>query len=210
MNPCELAKSLPPPDNLSARTDRVRTVRKQACKKCTLTAMRSPTILRNTLLSRRNSLILEIFSLLICLGNCSGKCCSAAVSCSGISCRSPEIAKFPVKFPDTKGILIETGAICTASPARQSRGRRCRSSMRRKARCWRDFVVWRRSLNSQIGELPGQFGKSLRLLLRIFPFWGDARRRRGPISTACSSGSPLDRIRRSFVPRIGSCRSRTA
>jgi hypothetical protein len=53
----------------------------------------------DSLLSRRNSLIIEIFSLLICLGNCWGKRCSAAVSCSGIGSRSPEIAKFPVKFP---------------------------------------------------------------------------------------------------------------
>ena len=66
------------------------------------TSIGMSTILGNTLLSRRNSLILEIFSLLICLGNCSGKCCSAAVSCSGIGWRSPEIAKFPVKFPDTR------------------------------------------------------------------------------------------------------------
>src|SRR5260370_3673501 len=53
----------------------------------------------DSLLSRRNSLIIEIFSLLICLGNCSGKCCSAAVSCSGIGSRGPENAKYPFKFP---------------------------------------------------------------------------------------------------------------
>ena len=184
MNPCELAKSLPPPDNLSARTDRVRTVRKQACKKCTLTAMRSPTILRNTLLSRRNSLILEIFSLLICLGNCSGKCCSAAVSCSGISCRSPEIAKFPVKFPVSREFAWRrVRSALPRQPASLATGDLTLSNLR-NARQWRAFANCGRSLDAEFGQSRSEIADSLRRILEIFPFSGDRDRRRGSICTA--------------------------
>ena len=44
-----------------------------------------------------------------------------------------------------------------------------------------DFDSTMRSLNSQIGELAGCFGKSLRLLPRIFPFSGDFHWRPGSI-----------------------------
>ena len=53
----------------------------------------------NSLFLRNNSLILKIFSLLICVGNCSRSGCSAAVSWHVIVSLSPRIAKFPVKFP---------------------------------------------------------------------------------------------------------------
>ena len=53
----------------------------------------------NSLIPAKNSLFLEIFSLLICLGNCAKSDCGAAVSCYEIGPGSPEIAKFPVKFP---------------------------------------------------------------------------------------------------------------
>src|SRR5258708_17862215 len=46
-----------------------------------------------------NSLFFKIFSLLICVGNCSRSGCSTAVSCYEIDSQSPRIAKFPVKFP---------------------------------------------------------------------------------------------------------------
>jgi nitrogen-specific signal transduction histidine kinase len=39
------------------------------------------------------------FSLLICVGNRGRSGCSVAVSCFEIGAGSPEIAKFPVKFP---------------------------------------------------------------------------------------------------------------
>ena len=45
------------------------------------------------------SLFFTIFSLLICVGNCSRSGCSAAVSWYCIVSLSPRIAKFPVKFP---------------------------------------------------------------------------------------------------------------
>jgi hypothetical protein len=40
--------------------------------------------------------------LLICVGNCAKSDCGAAVSCYEIGLGSPEIAKFPVKFPDSR------------------------------------------------------------------------------------------------------------
>ena len=60
------------------------------------------------------SLFPEISSLLVCVGNCSKSRCGTAASCSEKSASTPRIAKFPVKF------CRETGAIRTASPARQS------------------------------------------------------------------------------------------
>jgi hypothetical protein len=62
-------------ENSSARTDRVRTARKQPCKKWTLTFLGC-----NSLIPFKNSLILKLFSLIVCLGNCSRSGCSAAVS----------------------------------------------------------------------------------------------------------------------------------
>jgi hypothetical protein len=56
----------------------------------------------NSLIPFKNSLILKILSLIICVGNCSRSGCSAAVSCYQIASLSPRIAKFPVKFPDTR------------------------------------------------------------------------------------------------------------
>src|ERR1700726_3701559 len=78
----------------------------------------------NSLLPPKNSLFLEIFSLLICVGNCAKSDCSAAVSCYKIGLGSPEIAKFPVKFPVSREITWRRGAIGTASPARQSEAQR--------------------------------------------------------------------------------------
>src|ERR1700733_1937443 len=56
----------------------------------------------NSLIPAKNSLFLEIFSLLICVGNWAKSDCSAAVSCYKIGLESPEIAKLPVKFPDNR------------------------------------------------------------------------------------------------------------
>jgi hypothetical protein len=53
----------------------------------------------NSLIPPKNFLIIEIFSLLICVGNCARSDCGAAVFCYEIGLGSPEIAKFPVKFP---------------------------------------------------------------------------------------------------------------
>src|ERR1700692_3876846 len=47
----------------------------------------------------KNSLLLEIFSLLFCVGNFVKSRGATAVSCSEIASQSLKIAKFPVKFP---------------------------------------------------------------------------------------------------------------
>src|ERR1700730_17685187 len=52
-----------------------------------------------SLIPAKNSLFFEIFSLLTCVGNCAKSDCGTAVSCYEIGLGSPEIAKFPVKFP---------------------------------------------------------------------------------------------------------------
>jgi hypothetical protein len=54
---------------------------------------------QNSLLRSKLSLILEIFSLLFCLGNCSISRCGTAISGSEMVSWSLEIAVFPVKFP---------------------------------------------------------------------------------------------------------------
>jgi hypothetical protein len=53
----------------------------------------------NSLLLNKNSLFREIFSLLICVGNCTRSYCSTAGFCYGIEPLSVKIAKFPVKVP---------------------------------------------------------------------------------------------------------------
>jgi hypothetical protein len=53
---------------------------------------------------RRNSLFLEIFSLLIFLGNCVRSGCSTAFSCYEIGSESPKIENFPVKIPVSREI----------------------------------------------------------------------------------------------------------
>jgi hypothetical protein len=53
----------------------------------------------NSLIPTRSSLFIEIFSLLICVGNCPGSGCSTAVSRYEIRSPSSKMRKFPVKFP---------------------------------------------------------------------------------------------------------------
>jgi len=77
-----------------------------------------------SLLPFKHSLLREILSLLIWVGNCSRSGCSTAVSCSGSGSQSLRIAKFPVKFPVIREFALETGSISTASPANQSGARR--------------------------------------------------------------------------------------
>jgi hypothetical protein len=51
---------------------------------------------------QQNSLLCEIFSLLARLGNFAKRPCSAVVSYFEIQLWEPEIADFPVKFPDSR------------------------------------------------------------------------------------------------------------
>jgi hypothetical protein len=93
--------------------------------------------MKNSLLPLKNSLFFKIFSLLICVGNCAKSDCSATVSCYKIGLRSPEFAKFPVKFPDSREIARRrvrsalqpqpgSPASGRASPGNARMGRKCR------------------------------------------------------------------------------------
>src|ERR1700738_1993049 len=60
---------------------------------------KAPVAYENSLLLLLNSLFSEIFSLLICIGNCSRSGCRTTASCDEIGSQSPRIAKFLVEFP---------------------------------------------------------------------------------------------------------------
>jgi hypothetical protein len=77
---------------------------------------------RNSLIPAKNSLFLEIFSLLVCVGNYARSDCGAAVSCNEIGLGSPEIAKFPVLFPVSRELPPQTGSYLTAHTTTQSSG----------------------------------------------------------------------------------------
>jgi hypothetical protein len=74
----------------------------------------------DSLIPAKNSLFLKIFSLLIWVGNCAKSGCGAAVSCYEIGPGSPEIAKFPVDFPVSRELQVETGSYLTAHTTIQS------------------------------------------------------------------------------------------
>src|SRR5258705_5089377 len=113
----------------------------------------------NSLLSPSNSLFFGNISLLICVGNCSRSGCNAAVSCSKLLPKALEIAKFPVKFPDT----------------RESGWRRVRSALRRQpaspavreiapnshenGRQWRAFTILAAVSRLPISRIAGPNGR---------------------------------------------------
>jgi hypothetical protein len=66
---------------------------------------------------RQNSLFFEISSLLMRVGNCSNGRCGTGVSSFETGCPGRKTAIFPVKFPVCREFGLETGAICTVSPA---------------------------------------------------------------------------------------------
>jgi hypothetical protein len=68
----------------------------------------------NSLIPAKNSLLLEIFSLLIFVGNLPGNRCGTGAFRTDIASKSPEIAKFPVKFPVSRELQAETGSYLTA------------------------------------------------------------------------------------------------
>jgi hypothetical protein len=94
--------------------------------------------------SLKKSLFLEIFSLLIFIGNCVRSHCSTAASCFEIVSQSPKNAKFPVKFPVSREFTRRqvrsalrrqpaspaTGdfSLCGARNARRWRGRSSRQN----------------------------------------------------------------------------------
>jgi len=67
----------------------VRAVRRCRCR----------TVGFRSLFAPRNSLISEMFSLIVCAGNCAKNRCGGADSCLEIGPRIPAISVFPAKFP---------------------------------------------------------------------------------------------------------------
>src|ERR1035437_8394827 len=70
---------------------------------------------QNSLLPTKNSLFLEVFSLLIFIGNCVRSHCSTAVCCWEIGSQSPRIIEFPVKFPVSGRYSLELLALRLAA-----------------------------------------------------------------------------------------------
>jgi hypothetical protein len=67
------------------------------------------------------SLLIELFSLIGSVGNCSGSNCSTVVSCCSYRPYGQIIAKFPVKFPVSRDSGTETGSHPTASATKYIR-----------------------------------------------------------------------------------------
>jgi hypothetical protein len=80
---------------------------------------RNPEFL-NSLIPAKNSLFFEIFSLLIFAGNLPRSGCGTGVFRSEIASKSVEIAKFPVIFPVSRELQVETGSYLTAHTTIQS------------------------------------------------------------------------------------------
>jgi hypothetical protein len=95
--------------NLSVRTDRVRTAKTQAIEKWTLTAYQQISLFLPEI-----SLLPKIISLLIFAGNLLGSGCGTGAFGSEIASKSLEIAKFPVNFPVSRELQVETGSYLTA------------------------------------------------------------------------------------------------
>jgi hypothetical protein len=100
---------------------------------------------------------------------------------------------------------VETGAISTASPARQSGvppGSPGKARMGRKCRL---FVRSTSSLHSQTSNCRAQNGASLRPYPQIFPFCRDCRRRPGSITPAARAAESNRSVSSPRKGRIG-CR----
>src|SRR3984893_15499778 len=96
----------------------------------------------NSLIPAKNSLFFEIFSLLICVGNCAKSDCGAAVSCYEIGLGAPKIAKFPVKFPVSREFAWRrVRSALRRQPGSLDVGETVPDT-RRKARQWRAFANW--------------------------------------------------------------------
>jgi hypothetical protein len=79
-------------------------------------------VARNSLLALKNSLFFKIFSLLIFAGNLPGNRCGTGVFRTDIASKSPKMVKFPVNFPDSRELQVETGSYLAAHTTTQSLG----------------------------------------------------------------------------------------
>jgi hypothetical protein len=69
---------------------------------------------RNSLLFAFRSLLFENFSLLFFLGNLVRSRCGTAAFQREVASKGPKIAKFPVNFPVSRELSLETGSYLTA------------------------------------------------------------------------------------------------
>jgi hypothetical protein len=96
----------------------------------------------NSLIPAKHSLFLEIFSRLIFVRNCAKSDCGAAVSCYEIDLGSPEIAKFPVKFPVSREFAWRlVRSALRRQPGSAATGD-CSLIYLKNARQWRTFSNW--------------------------------------------------------------------
>jgi hypothetical protein len=89
------------------------------------------------------SLLVELFSLLICIGNFAKRHCGAALSWSDIVGKALENAKLPVKFPDSREFIRRrVRSALRRQPASPAFGLKIPDTCR-KARQQRAFAVRR-------------------------------------------------------------------
>jgi hypothetical protein len=81
----------------------------------------------------KTSLFFKIFSLLICVGNLPRSDCGTGAFRTEIASRSPKIAKFPVNFPDSRELQVETGSYLAAHTTTHSRNFALSETSREKA-----------------------------------------------------------------------------
>jgi hypothetical protein len=82
------------------------------------------------------SLLPKIISLLIFAGNLLRSACGTVAFCTDTACKSPETTKFPVNFPVSRELQVETGSYLTAHTTKLSRTYR-QFELRR-------FLAWHR------------------------------------------------------------------
>ena len=138
----------------------------------------------HSLIPFENSLFPKIFSLIICVGNFTRSRCGAAVSCYEIGPGSLEIAKFPVKFPDTR----ESGWRRVRSALRRQPGsaalREAVPKSRRNARQQRAFLIQRTVSSLPISPAAGRNCRKSLATSRNIPNFGRRRPETGFDPTA--------------------------
>ena len=130
---------------------------------------------RNSLLPEKDSLFPKIFSLLICVGNCSRSGCSTAVSRIEFGSQSPRIVKFPVKFPVSR----EFAWRLVRSALRRQPGSAALAeavpTTGKNARQQRAFLIWRTVSSLPISPTAGRNCRKSLATCRNIPIFGRRR-----------------------------------
>jgi hypothetical protein len=126
------------------RTDRVR----EPPNKC----VRNGRLLKS-LLRPENSQFFKLFSLLNCVGKDSKSGCCAGLFGTAIVSRSPEIAKFPVKFPVSREFARRLVRIPLRRQPTSPALKETVPNSRRNARQWRAFSIQRAVSSQRISRI---------------------------------------------------------